>query len=395
MASISKRPGRPKPWYCQWREPETKAQRWRAFTTKREADAFRDTVSSDLRAGTYVSLKPVPFAGYATDWLARRRPTVGPNTVVTFEWAVGKYLIPAFGNMPLQHLNPERIERWQADLLTEGALSARSVQVVRNVLGAILGDAFKKDRIKANPMDKVDPIKVTKREMHCLTVDQLKALCQAAGRVYGVLFLLSACCGLRSGEALALQWPDMDLDRGRLWVRRQVLWRRRKDCPPGEPRWTFAEPKSEAGKRAVEIPAALLPFLQAHREQQNGGPNPHDLVFPNSDGGPLEGRNVRRRHFAPALARLGIEGIRPHDFRRTFIAMHVEAGTHAKLVQSRVGHSDFRLTMDVYGRRAGDLPLGEQEEARFNDLAARALPDLGKQPVNTSLQNGLQSPKVA
>ena len=37
-----------------------------------------------------------------------------------------------------------------------------------------------------------------------------------------------------------------------------------------------------------------------------------------------------------ALKALGLSGIRPPDFRRTFIAMHVEAGTHPKLVQESV-----------------------------------------------------------
>jgi hypothetical protein len=33
--------------------------------------------------------------------------------------------------------------------------------------------------------------------------------------------------------------------------------------------------------------------------------------------------------------------------------MHVEAGTHPKFVQDRVGHSDNKLEMDLYGRNAG------------------------------------------
>jgi len=128
----------------------------------------------------------------------------------------------------------------------------------------------------------------------------------------------------------------------------------------------------------VELPPVLVPFLRAHREQQNGGPNSHALVFCTGEGTPLDGRNVRRRHFQPALKALGLTGIRPHDFRRTFIALHVEAGTHPKLVQTRVGHSDIRLTMDTYGELAGEMPLGAEQAARFNGLAAKALPDPGQ-----------------
>ena len=377
MASIQKRENRPLPWAVVWREPGSKGQRWKSFKLEREAEAFRDQVSIDLRHGVYAPIRAVPFAEYARDWLGRRpKTTVGPNTLITYAWAVGR-LIGEFGAMPIQNLRAEQIERWQANLLNAGTLSARSVQIIRGVLGAILTDARRKGHLFKNVMEAVQRIDVPKRELRYLTVDQLGELCRLVGAMYGVLFLTLALCGLRMGEACGLQWPDLDVPGGRLFVRRQLLWRRRKDCKPGEPRWTFAEPKSDAGTRMVELPEVLRPFLLAHRDRQNGAPNPHGLVFCNGDGGPLDGRNVRRRHFAPALARLGIAGIRPHDFRRTFIAMHVEAGTHPKLVQNRVGHSDIRLTMDVYGKLAGGMALGTEETAKFNRLEARALPAPG------------------
>jgi integrase len=183
-----------------------------------------------------------------------------------------------------------------------------------------------------------------------------------------------AFCGLRIGEILGLRWSDVDLGRRRLFIRRLVIWRRKKECRPNEPRWIITEPKSEAGKRLVEIPGPLTPFLVSHREEQDGSPNPPALVFPSEDGTPFYPGDVRRRYFDPALKAIRLTGIRPHDFRRTFIAMHVEAGTHPKLVQTRVGHSNIKLTMDVYGKLAGEIALGEDQAARFDALAAKALP---------------------
>lgn len=374
MANIMKRPDRLRPWYVGWREPETKAQRWKAFATRREAEAFRDTVSTEIRQGIYTDPRPIPFETFVRDWLARSRPAVSANTGAIYEWAVHKYLIPAFGYAPIQSLTAERIERWQAELLTKGKPGARSVELCRTVLGTILKDARKKGRLFINPMENVRRFEVPKRELRYLTAEQVRSLCQHVGRVYGVLFLVMACCGLRIGEALGLQWPDVDLERGRLLIRRQVIWRRRKDCRLNEPRWEIKEPKSEAGKRVVEIPPPLTPFLEAHHEVQNGGPNPLNLVFPSEDGTPLYPGNVRRRHFDPALKALGVEGIRLHDFRRTFIALHVEAGTHPKLVQARVGHSNIKLTMDVYGKAAGDMALAEEQAAKLTLLVAKALP---------------------
>ncbi len=89
MASIKKRTDRrKKPWGVTWRNPETKKLRRKYFATKREAEAFRDTVS--------------------------------PSTHALHEWAVNGYLVPAFNLMAIQSFKPDRIERWQADLLGKG-----------------------------------------------------------------------------------------------------------------------------------------------------------------------------------------------------------------------------------------------------------------------------------
>jgi integrase len=141
----------------------------------------------------------------------------------------------------------------------------------------------------------------------------------------------------------------------------------------------------------VEIPGPLVPFLAAHREAQNGGPNPLSLVFPSEEGTPLYPGHVRRRHFDPALKALGLTGIRPHDFRRTFIALHVEARTHPKLVQERVGHSNIKLTMDVYGKLAGKMALGAEQAARLDAMASVASLSL----VNWTLQNSPKHPGSA
>jgi integrase len=278
-------------------------------------------------------------------------------------------LVPAFGLTPIQNLTAEAIERWQAELLAAGTPGPRSVEICRTVLGTMLKDARKKGRLFVNPVENVRRFDVPKRELHYLNAAQVKDLCEKVGRVYGVLFLVMAFCGLRIGEVLGLEWPDLDLSRRRLFVQRQAVWLRKRQCPDGHAPWRLVEPKSKAGVRVVEIPAPLVPFLAAHRAAQNGGPNPHALVFPSEAGTPLQPGNVRRRVFKPALAALGLTGIRPHDFRRTFVALHVEAGTHPKLVQERIGHSNITTTMNVYGALAGKMQLNEEQTARLDNMA--------------------------
>jgi len=59
-----------------------------------------------------------------------------------------------------------------------------------------------------------------------------------------------------------------------------------------------------------------------------GAPKALRLVFPGENGTALYPEHVCNRYFKPAMMAFGLTGIRPHDFRRMFIALHVEAGTH-------------------------------------------------------------------
>ena len=374
MAHVEKREGRKLPFLVGWRDPATKKMRWKSFKLRRDAEEYCDTVSTELRQGTYVDRRPLPVKTYATDWLTRTQPTVTDATHALHEWAVNNYIIPAFNLMAIQALLPDRLERWQADLLRVPTLGPRSVQIIRTTLTTILEDARDKGYLFRNPMEKVKKFDVPERPLSFLLPAQVKALCETVGRFYGMLFLVMAFCGLRIGEATGLQPADLDLVQGLLFVRRQVVWRRKNDLRPGEPRWAFRPPKSKAGVRVVQIPAPMCPLLAAHLESLAGHPNPLGLVFPSETGTPLDRRNVRRRHFVPAMKALRIAGVRQHDLRRSFIFVHVQAGTHPKVVQEQVGHGTFKLTWDVYGKMAGKAQLSPEQKTRFDGIATASLP---------------------
>ena len=93
----------------------------------------------------------------------------------------------------------------------------------------------------------------------------------------------------------------------------------------------------------------------------------------------------------PATSQLNIPGITVHSLRRTFIAMHVEAKTHPKKIQTRAGHEKFGTTMDIYAKLAGNLPLGDEEHARLNNIASKALPAIA--PADTQNDGDGEDPQ--
>ncbi|HET59319.1 MAG TPA: site-specific integrase [Chloroflexi bacterium] len=80
----------------------------------------------------------------------------------------------------------------------------------------------------------------------------------------------------------------------------------------------------------------------------------HDLVFPNTLGKPSERGNFYRA-FKEMLKAANLPDIRVHDLRHTCATLMLQEGTHPKIVQSRLGHSQISLTMDTYSHVMPDM----------------------------------------
>ncbi|MDD3013494.1 MAG: site-specific integrase [Candidatus Gastranaerophilales bacterium] len=74
-----------------------------------------------------------------------------------------------------------------------------------------------------------------------------------------------------------------------------------------------------------------------------------DLVFPNSVGNPMDADNMVKRQFEAVLRKAGIEKIRFHDLRHTYVSQLIAKNAHPKYIQSQVGHTSSQITMDRYG----------------------------------------------
>jgi integrase len=204
--------------------------------------------------------------------------------------------------------------------------------------------------------------------------------------------------GLRPGEALGLQWRDVDLDDRTLTVQRSLSRpaRRRPDQaegegqPPADP-WALTEPKTRAGVRAIPLDEHTAEILRRHRAGQNEERlrlgtyyGDRGFVFAAPQGEPLDWHNIRARHFKPAAARaartcaacgkrlvptgddrhLEHEGgrrfdhdaaprpelarLRPYDLRHLCASLLLAIGTDLKTVSQRLGHANAGFTLETY-----------------------------------------------
>lgn len=296
-------------------------------------------------------------------WL-KSKSDVKASTLRSYQQHITKYLEPALGRLRLAELRVEHVK----EALDGVTSSDANRQRVRATLRTALSDAVAQQLISVNPA-KLVKIASGKRPralvwtaervqrwqetgerpspVMCWTPAQLGAFLDAAegDRLYA-LFHLIAHRGLRRGEACGLGWSDVDLDAGRLTVRRQLVqlgWAVHEDAP-----------KSDAGERTIALDATTVAALRAHRRRQReermawgSAWADSGKVFTRADGAALHPATVTERfHEIGSAAEL--PPVRLHDLRHGAASLMLAAGVPAKVVQETLGHSTIGLTLDTY-----------------------------------------------
>jgi integrase len=133
------------------------------------------------------------------------------------------------------------------------------------------------------------------------------------------------------GEALTLQWVDIDFSGWFLEVRRTLSHRR------------ITTPKSGKSRR-VDLSSQLAETLKAllvERKKETlrkGWGDVLEWVFTNEDGRPLDQANFHYRVWRKLLAKAGLRYIRVHDLRHTFASLLIQNGESLAYVKEQMGH---------------------------------------------------------
>ena len=150
------------------------------------------------------------------------RSSVRPLTFISYCQLVRGHIVPALGSVVLSKLTPQQVQAFMNAKLSDG-LSPRTVQYLRAVLRRALNQALRWDLVVRNVATLVDPPHVARAEIKPLTPTELAVFLDAVrGERFEALYILAIAAGLRRGELLGLQWPDLDFDKATLRVRRAL-----------------------------------------------------------------------------------------------------------------------------------------------------------------------------
>lgn len=233
----------------------------RSFTKKKDADAFHDSVRTDIRSGRHVPLGAETVAALCDRWIKHIEAEGRERTTVAqYEQHVRLHIAPRLGGVKLNKLTSAHMERFRDDLL-----ASVSRQLARKVLVS-LSSALRVARL-AHLMEGVSigtdarntlPIEAGR---DFPTGDEVRRMIAAATEPKArALLLVLALTGVRSSELRGLRWADVDLRAGELHVRQ------RADCY-----LKIGPTKSAAGVRKIPLePELLIPALRAWKIQNCG-----------------------------------------------------------------------------------------------------------------------------
>lgn len=153
--------------------------------------------------------------------------------------------------------------------------------------------------------------------------------------------LMSLYAGLRIGEVCALQWGDICLEEGTVFVHKTVL-RIQEPCQDEGPRTRLmvTEPKTPCSRRVIPLPDFLLRYLAGAKQNEK-------VYLASGRSAPLEPRTCLSQ-YKRLLKKEGVEDTTFHTLRHTFATRCIESGMDVKSLSEIMGHSGVSITMQRY-----------------------------------------------
>jgi integrase len=273
------------------------------------------------------------------DWLQTLN-TQATSTVTGYR-IMSRHLIGLIGSIKLADLKARDVQFALAKLAAR--LSTRSVTLARMILAQAIRNAMVNDLAFRNVAELVSvPKGKPGRPSKSLNLDQALAVLDAAKdeRLWPYV-AVSMLGGIRTEEARALLWSEVDLEAGTVAVYRSV-------------RHT-GETKTEKSRRVFQIPEIAVQALRdlvlkqaAARAKAGSAWKESNLVFCTNLGGPMYATDVRME-FKRITEKAGIgRDWTPRELRHTFVSLLSDSGVPIEQIADAVGHSSTRTTEVVY-----------------------------------------------
>ncbi len=259
-----------------------------------------------------------------------------PRTVYGYRGYVSRWITPTIGKTQLQKLQPEQVRAVYAAMRKAGQSDA-SIRQVHAILRRALVVAEREGRILRNPAAVVEvSAKRGKPHRSPSAVEAVKIIDAADDPRTRARLVCALVLGLRQGEALGLRWDDVDLANGRLRIHEALSVVPKMGA-------MLTDPKTEASKRTIPLPVAVVDALRDWREVATS-----EWVFPGRDGEMATNPRADWATWKAALERAGVDHMPLHGARGGTASLLLAMGVPERMIADILGHANARVTQEHY-----------------------------------------------
>ncbi|AQG98554.1 integrase [Burkholderia sp. KK1] len=306
--------------------------------------------SSRAAAASFAGQTVETVAVYLERWLDVKKTQIAASTHRDYHGIIFGHVIPRFGKMRLPELRRANIKEWLATIDDQQPekITNKRLANIQSCLRSALQDAVADEILETNPLagftfERNEP---PRDEDHADPFDaeeQAAIIASARDPQIANLFQFAFWTGMRTSELIALDWTDIDWQRGTVRVRK-AMTRAAKGAAE--------DTKTVAGRRDVKLLAPALAALEAQKAHTllAQGAVFHNPGWRGGEAGRWKGDDQIWEAWGTTLKRAKVRYRNPYQTRHTFASMMLSAGEHPMWVARQMGHSDTTSIMRNYGR---------------------------------------------
>ena len=269
------------------------------------------------------------FSEVAEEWKEEHFKTIEYNSKKCYSPACRR-TVESFGNMHIKDIKANAVNSFIVKFSKQG-FSQKTVSIQLLVLKLIFTKACVDGDIEINPSTYIKvPKNLTKTKREMPTFEEIQIIKNSTTCSFGLFAYFLLYTGCRKGEALALQYKDIDYTTQMIKVSKSAYYVGNNA--------EIKQPKTQSGTREVILMNRLSNILPKGK--------PEHYIFGDSQGNPITAKKflVMWKKYCEET---GLD-LTPHQLRHAYATILFEAGLDEKDAQELKGHSNISTTHDIY-----------------------------------------------
>ena len=297
------------------------------------------------RAEACISRNPT-FRQFSEIWYEEKKIEWRPSYRQKIKIILDKYLLPEFGGKAVHAIKKPDLLTFRSSLAKvrygkdgQSSLSVARINQIMILLRMILEEASDRHEFEM-PYKNIKNLKQARPDVNPFTLSEVWLILKHVRADYKPYYTIRFFTGMRTSEIDGLKWECINFDRREISIRGALV--------NGE----MGPTKTLGSQRDIAMSQLVYDALLEQKQRTFGK---SEFVFCNSQGNPMEYRNVNRRVWKPTLALLGLKHRRAYQTRHTAATLWLAAGENPEWIARQMGHSSTEMLFRVYSRYVPDI----------------------------------------